>query len=255
MIAINNIDDLINYILKKFNNSKPTLIATDLDGTLTIDRNSYRLDLEAMEILRELNTMGISICIASAADFQTVSAISKYIVSSNIFIAENGCIAFDGYSIIEIAKRSTDDIVKEILERFALKEPLNNRFRLYDKALLIPSNIDPKEIEGIARYIEDRYPYVKVRYSGYALHITPKECSKGRALEVLAIRRGIDLSRAIAIGDSEVDIDMLKAVGIGIAVGDADEKLKKIADVVIDQKASSASKILFKAIKSILSLI
>ncbi len=255
MIVINNIDDLINYIVKKFNNNKPTLLSTDLDGTLTIDRNSYILDLEAMEILRELNTMGIPICIASAADFQTVSAISKYIVNSNIFIAENGCIAFDGYSIIEITKNSANSIVREISEKFTLEEPLDNRFRLYDKALLIPKSMSLKEVENIVKYIENTYPYVRARYSGYALHITPKECSKGKALKILASREGIDLSRAIAIGDSEVDEDMLKVVGIGIAVGDADEKLKKIADVVIDQKASSASKILFKAIKNIVNSI
>ncbi len=63
---------------------------------------------------------------------------------------------------------------------------MDNRFRLYDKALLIPNNMSLAEIENIARYIESVYPHVKVRYGGYALHITPKECGEGKALKILS---------------------------------------------------------------------
>ena len=43
---------------------------------------------------------------------------------------------------------------------------------------------------------------------------------------------GIDQSDAIAFGDGENDIDMLEFVGFGIAMGNAKESLKNVADFV-----------------------
>ena len=61
MIIVNDINDLISYIMKKLRGNKLTLLSTDLDGTLTLDRNSYRLDLEAVRILRELNAIDMHV--------------------------------------------------------------------------------------------------------------------------------------------------------------------------------------------------
>ncbi len=43
---------------------------------------------------------------------------------------------------------------------------------------------------------------------------------------------GIDKSEAIAFGDGENDIDMLEFVGLGIAMGNGNEKLKNVADFI-----------------------
>lgn len=48
---------------------------------------------------------------------------------------------------------------------------------------------------------------------------------------------GIDKSEAIAFGDGENDIDMLELVGLGIAMGNGNEKLKKAADFVTKQSS------------------
>src|SRR3712207_2259097 len=46
------------------------------------------------------------------------------------------------------------------------------------------------------------------------------EGTKSRALESLCERWGIDPGRVIAFGDAENDVDMLRFVGHGVAVGD-----------------------------------
>jgi hypothetical protein len=74
---------------------------------------------------------------------------------------------------------------------------------------------------------------VKLIDSGFAYHIVDAEISKGKALEFVASKLGIDVRNFAAIGDSENDLDLLKTAGLGIAVGNADLRLKREADIVV----------------------
>lgn len=58
------------------------------------------------------------------------------------------------------------------------------------------------------------------------------EGTKGHALRHLAVHFGCDIKETIAIGDSWNDHEMLKAAGLGVAMGNAVEPLKRIADYI-----------------------
>ncbi|WP_240837937.1 Cof-type HAD-IIB family hydrolase [Acidaminobacter sp. JC074] len=62
--------------------------------------------------------------------------------------------------------------------------------------------------------------------------ITASGITKGTGTKVLADHLGIDMDRVIAFGDSENDRDMLKKVGLGVAMENAPEAIKKISDKV-----------------------
>ncbi|MFD2245334.1 Cof-type HAD-IIB family hydrolase [Pontibacter ruber] len=65
------------------------------------------------------------------------------------------------------------------------------------------------------------------------LEIAPKAISKATALElVLRHQFNIDISEVVAFGDNYNDIDMLRAAGLGIAVGNAREEVKAVADEI-----------------------
>ena len=64
--------------------------------------------------------------------------------------------------------------------------------------------------------------------------ISKKECNKAHGIERVMEHYGMDISRCIAIGDSINDIEMIGAAGIGVAMGNADPKLKNVADYVTD---------------------
>jgi len=72
--------------------------------------------------------------------------------------------------------------------------------------------------------------------SGYPdvdfFNIVAPEVSKGKALRALASHLGISLDEVIAIGDGPNDISLLDSVGLAIAMGDADDELKVIADYI-----------------------
>lgn len=61
-----------------------------------------------------------------------------------------------------------------------------------------------------------------------------KGVSKGRAVEILAGYYGINKEQVICIGDNENDISMIKYAGLGIAMGNAEQCVKDVADYVTD---------------------
>lgn len=66
-----------------------------------------------------------------------------------------------------------------------------------------------------------------------SLEISPRGITKGQGLLELCGILGIPVERAIAVGDADNDIPMLRAAGLGIAVGNANELVLAAADVVV----------------------
>lgn len=66
------------------------------------------------------------------------------------------------------------------------------------------------------------------------LEVMPKGVTKGTGLLAVCADAGIDPAQAVAFGDSYNDIPMLKAAGMGIAMGNAEDAVKEAADIVTD---------------------
>jgi Cof subfamily protein (haloacid dehalogenase superfamily) len=62
------------------------------------------------------------------------------------------------------------------------------------------------------------------------LEIIPQDASKTAAIEFLCRRFEIKESEVIAIGDNYNDINMIEFAGLGVAMGNAPEQVKKYAD-------------------------
>ncbi len=64
------------------------------------------------------------------------------------------------------------------------------------------------------------------------LNLVAPGLSKGRAIEALAAHLGITTDEVVAVGDWLNDIPMLEAAGMAVAMGNAHEAVKAIADYV-----------------------
>ncbi|WP_291721967.1 HAD hydrolase family protein [Clostridium sp.] len=64
------------------------------------------------------------------------------------------------------------------------------------------------------------------------LDIMAANVSKGGALKILSEKLNVDLRNFIAFGDNYNDIDMLKSVGMPIAMGNSVDDVKKIAKYI-----------------------
>jgi len=65
------------------------------------------------------------------------------------------------------------------------------------------------------------------------LEILPFGASKGKSMLALLREMQINPDQVMAIGDGENDLDMIRFAGVGVAVGNAFEGLKEIADEVV----------------------
>jgi len=74
--------------------------------------------------------------------------------------------------------------------------------------------------------------YTVIRSLDFMVEFMNKDCNKATGLEKLAQYLKIDKSEIIAIGDADNDIEMLEYAGLGVAMGNAKDEIKKIANYV-----------------------
>lgn len=71
-----------------------------------------------------------------------------------------------------------------------------------------------------------------------AIDIMPRGISKAHSLEVLARMYGLESRNVIAFGDNLNDIEMIRWAGIGVAMANADDRLKTQADIIADSNTN-----------------
>ncbi len=196
-------------------------LVVDVDGTITFGDRS--LDCRAVEALRSLK---VPVVIATGNVLCFARAVSKLLGTGGIVIAENG-------GVVECGKVESDTShMKEceeafdfLKEHFAL-ERLDPENRITEIGLR--RNFDVE----MARQMLKEFPEVEIMDTGFAVHIKSRKINKGTGLKRIAELMGLDARELVAIGDSPNDIEMLKASGFGVAVGNAHSDLKRAAAMI-----------------------
>lgn len=62
--------------------------------------------------------------------------------------------------------------------------------------------------------------------------ITAAQADKGKGLQALADYLGLNIDETMAFGDGGNDISIIKKAGIGVAMGNAGDNLKEVADYI-----------------------
>ena len=88
------------------------------------------------------------------------------------------------------------------------------------------------EIDGLSDWLNTEYSEKVSLYRSKPtfLEITPNIVSKATAIEYLLNHLGLELSESVAVGDNYNDLEMLQKAGLGIAMGNAPDSVKKAAD-------------------------
>lgn len=222
-------------------------LVLDVDGTLTIDRKSFLLDLELVKMLQQI-AVKIPIVLVSGNAIPVMAALSRYLGFDRWpHVGENGCILYHRGQIHHICRRSARDAAITVERELSslLRPSWQNAFRYYDFAYIIVEGVGIELVKRRVREVLDveGFNWVKLSFSGYALHLRPLEASKGvgalKALEIV----GIDPSCVVAVGDGENDVEFAEAGFEIYAVANADEELKKIAREVLPAPSSQGVKL------------
>jgi Cof subfamily protein (haloacid dehalogenase superfamily) len=87
-----------------------------------------------------------------------------------------------------------------------------------EKLQLLRNDIEGTGIVSVSQSMKDN------------IEVMNKGVTKGNAVKMLAQMYGIQREEIIAIGDNENDMSMIEYAGLGIAMGNAEESLKKVAE-------------------------
>lgn len=97
---------------------------------------------------------------------------------------------------------------------------------------------DEAEIDILYKSLENSFSNEIILYRSKPtyIEISHSSVSKKTAIEVLLIScyTNISMKNIVAFGDNYNDIEMLKAVGLGVAVANANEEVLQIADKITD---------------------
>jgi len=91
---------------------------------------------------------------------------------------------------------------------------------------------DPKALDGLEVRMKERFDgrlYIS-KSLPYFLEFAAPGVTKGAGLEFLAQRLGFTREHTIAFGDGENDVELLEWAGYGVAVENAHDRVKAVAD-------------------------
>lgn len=144
-----------------------------------------------------------------------------YVVTSNRLI----CQGDNKQATIE-AKKNSMSVSQEDIRQLGSEERIFKMVVAGEKGML--DKIGQQIPEGL------RKQYNVTRSEPNNLEFVSPHASKGYALMHLVDLLHVSIPETICVGDSENDLSMLKMAGTGIAMGNASEELRAIADYVTD---------------------
>lgn len=88
---------------------------------------------------------------------------------------------------------------------------------------------DTERLQVILRQVQSLGPFEITNSSPYNLEINPPGISKATGIEEVCRMLELTMAQVAAVGDSLNDLAMIRAAGFGVAMGNAQEKVKQAA--------------------------
>lgn len=243
------------------------LLALDLDGTL-LNRGNTVSDGNAAAV-RDAVAVGVHIVLATSRWYLLAKHTADALGITSPIICHNGAMVrspIDGARLLQL-----DVPARAAIEIAAIadEDQYEAMATVDDVTYLLTRrpNVDPAKlpcgmvrtqrlsdhasggVESFLLFGQDACDGMRARIGGrYAgvvnvaygvsetfppyLNIVHAAADKGRALQLVCDHVGVPIGEAMAIGDAAPDLPMMRAAGIGMAMGNAPDDVKAQADVV-----------------------
>lgn len=245
------------------------IVFLDLDDTLLDDKKN--ISNENIDAIKYVQEKGGLVCIASGRSIEATKKYlnkanaDRYVVYSNgagIFDCEANeslfsadiekeiCIELYNYAIVNNIGIRIDTPYGRYVsdEKYALRfdivydeneglELIKDNNILQISYLTEIENLRTEAIEFINENIPKTVKIENIFKTGmnnefFAINIINKNVSKGNAINGLCKFLKIKMEEVIAIGDGLNDISMIEMAGLGVAMGNAEEEVKKFANEI-----------------------
>lgn len=174
---------------------------------------------------------------SSALDVDTVKAILDIVSSKNVmidFFTRESIVQRDK---IEKMEQYRMEVYRDMFERVTVKwEDICGQYleKPFPVAKLNIYHTSEEARNYTRQRIEELQLGVEmVNAETTSLEISAKGIDKGIGLEKLCQYLNISLSQTIVVGDADNDIGAMKKAGLAVAMGNANERIKELADVMV----------------------
>ncbi len=226
--------------------SKYTLLALDMDGTvLDEDQN---ISTETADAIHAARDAGIIVMFSTGRAFQNAQPYAEELGLESPMVTVNGS---------EVWKNSNELLVRHLLDRDAVSKMVEmseqydawfwaySTERQYNRENW-DADIDAEEWLKFGYFTEDdqvrEQLWKELRAMGgleltnsspHNIEINPIGISKASGIQTVCDLLGFSMSQVVAVGDSLNDLAVIRAAGLGVAMGNAQDEVKKAADVVV----------------------
>lgn len=202
-------------------------VAVDIDGTLADD--SRRLHLGAIGALREVESSGVHVILASGNVLPIAYALQQYLGYRGPVVAENGGIVSYEQKVYVLGDATLPRKAYEFL-RTKMDAPRLFTDKWRETEIGIRREVDLESVRKVLAGWD-----VDVQTTGWAIHIMKRGMNKFMGVQKACELLGISVKQVAAIGDSDNDEMMIRECGWGIAVGNAFEGTKRVASFVAER--------------------
>ena len=241
-----------------------TVIFTDLDGTLL--RTSGSVSRYTRDVINLCTAIGVPVIPVTARSSSSAGEVLRWLSAPVPMISQNGAIYFNPraggvYREVPIPSDAVEVVISELERHDVPAVADTDQYKAFHPGAaefirrLPPSPTKPfgslREVplriftviaargpaaEAAIASIERRTDKLTIaRSSAISIDIICRDVSKLRAVTDLCSDFRLDPAQAIAFGDGDNDVDMLRFVGHGIAVGNASAQARAAASTVLQE--------------------
>lgn len=247
---------------------KQKVLFFDIDGTLVDTcKNIPSMSQGVKEELKRLQALGHKIFISSGRPKPMVDQQFLDLGFDGYILMNGGYIEIEGQSIyedridyhlisktIELLEKLGCEYMIETAQHVYLDKRFNGLYNFFDhfrkadhfirefdreavlkKAIKVEMNVLNKDKERIEASIKKNFGYT-IEFDQHgtdnSFEVYSSTISKATGIEKVLAYFGLNQEDSYAFGDGMNDIEMLKYCGVGVAMGNAVQELKDIADIV-----------------------
>ena len=231
----------------------------DIDGTL-VSFKTHRIPQSAVDALREAKQRGVKVYISTGRTIPFITNLGQITDLIDGYITTNGALCVVGdtqfgcHAMLPADVETILDACRQYgkacvvvgtqhIATFQSSEALEQQFGvmlgltnfsfhplaevLQEPILQVSPFFSPEEEATVMPQLQQ---CVSGRWTDYFTDITQTDADKGKGLEAMVAHEHLDIAQTMAFGDGGNDIAIIRRAGIGVAMGNANDNVKAIAD-------------------------
>lgn len=239
-------------------------LITDFDGTsVKLIPNNHHVDDSTVEVVRKAISMGKKITCATGREWSLAKPVIERLGLVLPCIIEGGARIVDpktGDTIWEkhLEFGSPSEILRIFKDNSLGDEFIVSSDAPFNRALVDVNDlsddlgyvyligVQPDRAKEICEQInltEKSIAHLNPSWQGtdlFNIHVTNRFADKGEAIKVWCEMENVKKSETIGLGDSNNDIPLLGSTGFKVAVSNASDDLKKVADYISPNSDNNA---------------